>query len=199
MFLFTDFGMANSQENLKNSAYNPFNVNKHHIVVGPGVERFFKSMNVEHEGRISSKELQQAFQIFQGKHFSDSTCKFIVRLFDLDRNGGLNIREFETLYYYIKQWVCAFNAHDCDKCGFIDEGELNKVLKDMDIHFSSDFIHFLVTRSNSNASRISLDQYLIMCIQIQRFTDEFKKRDLKLSGKVEIAYEDFLEMIMKCL
>lgn len=177
----------------------PFTVNKQYLTVGPGVEKLFKSMQHNNEGKMSSKELQKAFEIFQGRHFSDATCKFIVRLFDLDKNGGLNVKEFETLYYYIKQWSNAFNKYDMDKTGFLDAIELNNAFKDLDIHFTQDFVHFLITRNNPNSRKISLDQYLIICIQIQKFTDEFKQRDLKLSGKVELGYEDFLELVMRCL
>lgn len=192
--------MTESKVNsLKNPNFSPFCVDKQHLIIGPGVERLFRSMDTRNEGKITSKELQKAFETFQGKHFSDATCKFIVRLFDLDKNGGLNVREFETLYYYVKQWVSAFNKYDTDKTGFLDESELNNTLKDLDIQFSPDFLHFLVVRNNINAKNISLDQYLIICIQIQRFTDEFKKRDITLRGKIEVGYEDFLELIMKCL
>ncbi|XP_074030892.1 peflin isoform X2 [Leptinotarsa decemlineata] len=167
--------------------------------VHPAVEKWFRAMDTKNEGKISSKELQQAFETFQGRHFSDSACKFVVRLFDLDRNGGLDIKEFETLYYHIKLWVNAFNSYDRDKSGFLDETELDYALKNMDIHFSPEFIKFLITRSNPKAKKMSLDQYIVTCIQIQKFTDEFKSRDLNYSGHINIKYEDFLEMILRCL
>lgn len=69
------------------------------------VHRWFETMDTKNAGKISAKELQQAFEIFQGRHFSDGACKFVVRLFDLDKNGGIDVKEFEQLYYYIKQWV----------------------------------------------------------------------------------------------
>ncbi|XP_060524440.1 peflin-like [Cylas formicarius] len=167
--------------------------------IHPAVEKWFNAMDTKNEGKITSRELQQAFDVFQGRHFSDATCKFVVRLFDLDKNGGLDVKEFESLYYYIKQWLNAFNSYDRDKSGYLDETELGFALKHLDINFSPDFIKFLVTRTNPKAKKISLDQYLITCIQIQRFTDEFKNRDVDYSGTISITYEDFLEMILRCL
>jgi len=120
-------------------------------------------------------------------------------LFDLDKNGGLDIKEFETLYYYIRQWITAFNTYDRDKSGFLDESELDYALKQLDINFSQDFLRFLVTKNNPKAKKMSLDQFIITCIQIQRFTDEFKNRDINYSGSINIKYEDFLEMILRCL
>lgn len=120
-------------------------------------------------------------------------------MFDLDRNGGLDIKEFESLYYYIRQWITAFNTYDRDKSGFLDETELDYALKQMDINFTEEFLRFLITKSNPKARKMSLDQFIITCIQIQRFTDEFKNRDINYSGSINIKYEDFLEMILRCL
>ncbi|KAK9879227.1 hypothetical protein WA026_004073 [Henosepilachna vigintioctopunctata] len=163
------------------------------------VQKWFQNFEQKQDGKMNANELQQAFEIFQGKYFSDSACKFVVRLFDLDQNGGLDIREFEILYYYIKQWVSAFNAYDKDNRRALDEVQLNFALKHMDIHFSSEFIKYLITRYNPDATRIPLDQYIVTCIQIQRYTDEFKHRDIEYTGHINVGYEDFLEMVMKCV
>ncbi|KAL3279407.1 hypothetical protein HHI36_016918 [Cryptolaemus montrouzieri] len=163
------------------------------------IQKWFHSMAEKEDGKMTAKELQQAFEIFQGRYFSDSSCKFVVRLFDLDQNGGLDIREFELLYYYIKQWVTAFNAYDKDHTGALDEKELNFALKHMDIHFSPEFIRYLIKRQNPNATKMTLDQYIVTCIQIQRYTDEFKQRDTEYTGHINVRYEDFLEMIMRCV
>ncbi|CAG9860497.1 unnamed protein product [Phyllotreta striolata] len=163
------------------------------------VERWFRCMDTKQEGMITSKELQLAFEIFQGKHFSEAVCKFVVRIFDLDKSGGVDIKEFETLYYYIKIWLKAFNNFDKDGKGFLTEPELDYALRQLDINFSPNFIKFLITRNNPSAKVISLDQYIITCIQIQKFTEEFKSRDPDFTGIININYEGFLEMVLSCL
>lgn len=167
--------------------------------VHPEVHKWFDTVDSKLQGRITAKELQQAFETFQGKRFSDNSCKFVVRLFDLDKNGGLDVKEFEQLYYYVKQWVNAFNTYDRDRSGFLTEHELQCALIHMDINFSPEFIKFLIQRYDTNSKKISLDQFIMTCIQIQKYTDEFKARDDKYLGEIKIKYEDFLEMIMRCL
>lgn len=167
--------------------------------IHPEVQKWFASVDNKATGRITAKELQQAFEVFQGRHFSDGACKFVVRLFDLDKNGGLDVREFETLYTYVKEWVNAFNSYDRERSGFLDETELDYALKQLDIHFSPEFIKFLITRSDPNARKVSLDQFIVTCVQIQRFTTEFKARDENFAGAITVRYEDFLEMILRCL
>lgn len=167
--------------------------------VHPEVHKWFDVVDTKQQGRITAKELQQAFETFQGRHFSDNSCKFVVRLFDLDRNGGLDVREFEQLYFYVKQWVNAFNTYDRDRCGFLTENEFQCALIHMDINFSPEFIRFLMNRYDANSKKISLDQFIMTCIQIQKYTEEFKARDDKYAGEIKIKYEEFLEMIMRCL
>ncbi|XP_045482983.1 peflin-like [Harmonia axyridis] len=162
------------------------------------MQKWFGDMEQRQDGRITAQELQQAFEIFQGRYFSDSACKFVVRLFDLDQNGGLDIREFEMLYYYVKQWVTAFNAYDKERTGLLDESQLDFALKHMDIHFSRDFIRYLIQRYNPKATKMPLDKYIVTCIQIQRYTDEFKQRDTEFTGHINVKYEDFLEMVIRC-
>lgn len=165
--------------------------------IHPEVQKWFSSPDTKASGRITAKELQAAFETFQGKHFSDGACKFVVRLFDLDKNGGLDVREFEQLYSYVKEWVNAFNSYDRERSGFLDETELDYALKQLDINFSPEFIKFLITRSDPNARKMSLDQFIVTCVQIQRFTTEFKARDENFAGSITVRYEDFLEMILR--
>lgn len=140
-----------------------------------------------------------AFETFQGKHFSDASCKFVVRLFDLDKNGGLDIEEFENLYYHIKAWVYAFNQCDRNRTGFLDEKELEAALKSMELNFSQDFVRFLITRNDPVARRITMDQFIVTCVQIQKFGEEFLKMDDKHTGSITLKYEQFLEMVLKCI
>lgn len=123
-----------------------------------------------------------------------------IYLYLLSRNDITTI--FNTTFNKERQFhfqVNAFNAYDRDRAGFLDETELDYALKMMDINFSPDFIKFLITRSDPNAKKMSLDQFIVTCIQIQRYTDEFKSRDEQYSGVISIKYEDFLELVMRCL
>ncbi|KAF5295957.1 hypothetical protein FQA39_LY12729 [Lamprigera yunnana] len=116
-----------------------------------------------------------------------------------DKNGGLDVPEFEQLYFCIKQWVNAFNAVDVGQTGYLDKTQFAYALKEMDIHFSLDFIKFLMSKCDPTSKRISLDQFIVTCVQIQKFTDEFKERDTSMTGNINLKYEDFLEILMKSM
>lgn len=163
--------------------------------------QWFETVETKELGKMTARELQHAFETIQGKYFSENSCKFVVRLFDLDKKGGLDVKEFEELYTYVKRWVEAFNMYDADRSGYLNENELDSALKHMDIYFSSDFIKFLIRKNNADSSikKLSLDQFIVTCIQIQRYTEEFRVRDEHYRGEISMKYEDFLEMVLRCL
>lgn len=162
-------------------------------------QKFFQNFESKSSGKITAKDLQMAFETFQGKHYTDAACKFVVRLFDLDKNGGLDIQEFENIYYHVKTWVNAFNQFDRNRSGFLNEKELDSALKHMELQFSPEFIRFLITRNDPVARRIALDQFIVTCVQIQKFGEEYLKMDEQRNGSIVLKYEQFLEMIMKCI
>lgn len=156
-------------------------------------------MDTRNSGRITARELQLAFETFQGKHFSDSTCKFVVRLFDLDKNGGLDVEEFEQLYYYVKKWVNAFNVYDRQRLGYLDEKTLPYAMDYMDVKFSPEFIKFLISRYDRNGRKITLDQFIMTCVQIQKYSEEFRKLVDAKTKTITLKEEEFLELILRCL
>lgn len=148
-------------------------------------------------GVMTPKDLQATFESV-GKHFSDPSCKFIVRLFDLDKKGGLDVEEFEKLYKNIRTWLDAFNSFDVHRRGYLDEKELDRALKHMGINFSNDFIKYLLAKCDETAKKITLDKFIITCIQMEKYRDVFD--NLKSSSSMgTIDYGNFLESLMKCL
>ena len=156
-------------------------------------------LNSKQDSKITSKVLQNAFKRYQGRVFSDNVCKFVVRLLNLDRNGGIDVDEFEQLYFNMKVWVTSFNAYDRSRSGYLDEYGLSAALRHMEVNFSPDFIAYVISQYDEANKRITLDQFIMTCIQMQKFSDEFKARDEKANGVIELRHEDFLEMLMKSM
>ena len=69
----------------------------------------------------------------------------------------------------------------------------------MGFRFSPEFIRFLVSKSDPSEKReVSVDQFIVLCIQIQKFTEAFRVRDTEQSGVVTIGFEDFLTIALSC-
>ncbi|XP_056642144.1 peflin-like [Diorhabda sublineata] len=167
--------------------------------VHPDVQSWFQAVDKDRSGQITWEELQSALINGQGERFSPTACKLMISMFDSDRNGTIGVNEFQSLYNYINQWLAVFKNYDRDQSGSIDEPELAQAFQQMGFRFSPDFIKFLIAKSDiKTRSRMSVDQFIVICIQIQQFTEAFKKRDTEMKGVVTLGFEDFLSIALSC-
>lgn len=68
----------------------------------------------------------------------------------------------------------------------------------MGFRFSPEFISFLTKRNDPREGKISVDNFIVLCVQLQRFTEAFRARDTQQNGTVTIGFEDFLNIALSC-
>ncbi|XP_034252987.1 peflin isoform X8 [Thrips palmi] len=167
--------------------------------VSPQVQQWFNAVDRDRSGKISAKELQAALVNGQGKNFSDQACNLMIGMFDKDKSGTIDINEFQQLYNYVNQWLGTFRSYDRDQSGHIEEPELAQAFQQMGFRFTPEFIKFLITKSDmQDHAKISVDQFIVLCVQIQRFTEAFRVRDKDQTGTITIGFEDFLTVALGC-
>ncbi|XP_050672392.1 peflin isoform X2 [Leptidea sinapis] len=166
--------------------------------VSPQVQQWFRAVDKDQSGFITAPELKAALVNGQGQTFSEVACNLMIGMFDKDRSGTINLEEFDKLYTYINQWLAVFKTYDTDQSGHIEEKELSQALSQMGFRFSPEFINFLTKRSDPREGKISVDSFIVMCVQLQRFTEAFRARDTQQNGTVTIGFEDFLNIALSC-
>lgn len=165
--------------------------------VNPETQNVFNQVDKDRSGKINAMELQQALVNGKGQQFSDQACNLMISMFDGDRSGLIDVYEFEKLFAYINQWLQCFKAYDRDGSGAIEEAELSQALTQMGFRFSQQFVQFLITMNDpQNRREISVDQFIVLCVKIQRFTDAFRQRDTQQTGTITIGFEDFLGLAL---
>ncbi|XP_067210115.1 peflin isoform X2 [Linepithema humile] len=155
--------------------------------INPDVRQWFSTVDRDGSGRITAKELQSALANGQGG------------MFDKEKNGTISVLEFQALYNYINAWLGVFRGFDHDNSGSIQENELNAALTQMGYRLSPEFIQFLIKTSDLRGHQsITVDQFIVLCVQIQRFTEAFRTRDTDQTGTITIGFEDFLGVALSC-
>lgn len=156
-------------------------------------------MDKDRSGKINAQELQAALVNGKGQNFSDQACSLMISMFDSDRSGTIDVYEFEKLFGYVNQWLNCFKAYDRDQSGAIEEAELSQALGQMGFRFSPQFVQFLISVNDTkNHKEISVDQFIVLCVKVQRFTDAFRQRDTQQQGVITIGFEDFLGIALNC-
>lgn len=162
------------------------------------MQNFFNQVDKDRSGKINSQELQSALVNGKGQNFSDQACTLMISMFDQDKSGTIDVVEFEKLFNYVNQWLNCFKAYDRDQSGAIEEAELGQALSQMGFRFSQQFVQFLIQINNPATKEISVDQFIVLCVKVQRFTDAFRQRDTQQQGTITIGFEDFLGIALNC-
>lgn len=184
--------------------------------IPPEVQQWFAAVDRDRSGKINAQELKAALINGKGEQFSDNSCKLMISktrrhfyesylinsisrdvsgMFDKDASGTIDIYEFEKLFNYINQWLQVFKTYDRDSSGHIDQNELTQAFSQMGFRFSQEFISFLVKKLDpTKHSDISVDNFIVVCVQVQRFTEAFRARDTEQKGQITIGFEDFLSI-----
>jgi len=166
------------------------------VNVDPEVAEWFKMVDVDNSGQISSLELRRALVNGNWKHFSEEACRMIIEMYDRNASGSIDVSEFQQLFNSINQWRGIFQQYDNDKSGLIEESELIQAFQQMGYRFGQPFIRNLLGKYDSRTRRISLDNFIVIGVQIKRLTDGFRTRDRAMQGQATFQYEDFLGLAM---
>ncbi|NWU82046.1 PEF1 protein, partial [Onychorhynchus coronatus] len=166
--------------------------------VDPEAFSWFQTVDVDHSGFISVKELKQALVNNNWSSFNDETCLLMINMFDKTRSGRIDVYGFSALLRFIQQWKSLFQQYDRDQSGSISFTELQQAFSQMGYNLSPQFSQLLLARyaQRSPNPSIQLDRFIHICMQLQSLTDAFREKDTALVGNVRLSYEDFLTMVV---
>ncbi|XP_032971360.1 peflin isoform X2 [Rhinolophus ferrumequinum] len=94
--------------------------------VDPEAYSWFQSVDCDHSGYISIKELKQALVNSNWSSFNDETCLMMINMFDKTKSGRIDVYGFSALWKFIQQWKNLFQQYDRDHSGSISYTELQQ-------------------------------------------------------------------------
>jgi len=159
------------------------------------VQQWFNAVDQDRSGRIDAKELQRALVNGNWSHFSEEACRMMIDMFDRTRSGQINVQDFANLFSYINQWKGLFESIDRDRSGYIEQAELTQAFQQMGYRFSPTFVQNLLAKYDRQR-RLTLDNFIVACVNIKRLTDSFRQRDVEMRGQATLAYEDFIGLAL---
>merc|ERR1719308_795547 len=155
-----------------------------------------RAVDQDNSGQIDAKELGQALANGDMSQFSQEACQMMINMFDSNLAGTIDVNEFGKLFQYINQWKAMFEGYDRDRSGQIDQGEFTQALQQMGYRFSPQFVQNLLAKFNPRERKLTLDNFIIVSVQVKRLTDSFRSRDTQMQGSATMQYEDFIGLAM---
>merc|ERR1711935_307061 len=164
--------------------------------VDPQVQQWFNAVDSDRSGQIDAKELQKALVNGNWSNFSEEACRMMIDMYDKDKTGTISISEFQQLFGSMNQWKAMFESYDKDRSGSIEQAELTQAFQQMGYRFSPTFIQNLLSKYDPRTRRLTLDNFIVASVQIQRLTTSFRNRDREMRGQATLAYEDFVGLAL---
>ncbi|XP_027720337.1 peflin [Vombatus ursinus] len=164
--------------------------------VDPEAYSWFQTVDSDHSGYISVKELKQALVNSNWSTFNDETCLMMINMFDKTKTGRIDLFGFSALWTFIQQWKNLFQQYDRDHSGSISYSELQQALSQMGYNLSPQFTQLLLSRycPRSANPAMQLDRFIQVCTQLQVLTEAFREKDTSMQGNVRLSFEEFLIM-----
>jgi len=162
----------------------------------PNIASWFRAVDTDNSGQINADELSKALVNGNWSHFSEEACRMMIDLYDADKTGTINVNEFDQLFQCINKWKGVFEGFDADRSGRIEQGELTTAFQQMGYRFTPTFVQNILTKYDPRNRRMTLDNFIVCCVQIKRLTDSFRVRDQEMKGAATLQYEDFIGLAM---
>jgi len=159
--------------------------------------KLFEDANRDFKGELTVAEL--ATISFHEVPFQAKTADKLARLFAEQnpantRYPALKFDEFFALWRSVKEWVSVFETADGDKKGQISQEVLQLALRNLGYHGSvADNVYLpLLKRTPGKQHRFDFEEFVNICIGLQRMTENFQRRELGKSGHANMTLNDYV-------
>jgi len=171
--------------------------------VDPQLYQYFSAVDRDHSGSISLVELQTALVNGNWTTFDLDTVKMLMGIFDTDRSGTIDFKEFAGLWKYISDWQNVFRHFDRDRSGSIEGRELSEALQSFGYNLTPPLLMLIEQKYASAPSTnygpppgITFDRFVRACVVVKTLTEAFQRADTDRDGWVQLNYEQFMRMVL---
>ncbi|KAJ7702320.1 hypothetical protein B0H17DRAFT_1043701 [Mycena rosella] len=127
----------------------------------------------------------------------------LMGIFDSDRSGTIDFKEFSGLWKYISDWQNVFRHFDRDGSGSIEGQELAQAMKSFGYNLTPTVLT-MVERKYASAPSvgygpppgITFDRFVRACVVVKTLTEAFQRADTDRDGWVQLNYEQFMSMTL---
>ena len=103
--------------------------------VDPESQSWFAAVDTSGKGRITADQLRECLiNPSGGQPFDEATCSMLVKMFDGNGDGTIDVREFAALRNFVAQWKVQFDRFDTSRSGNLTRPEVEMALKGLDYH-----------------------------------------------------------------
>eukprot|EP00882_Tetradesmus_deserticola_P001849 GHRQ01001983.1.p2 GENE.GHRQ01001983.1~~GHRQ01001983.1.p2 ORF type:complete len:170 (+),score=46.16 GHRQ01001983.1:152-661(+) len=158
----------------------------------PQLQAWFDAIDIDHSGRLDSKELQRALAM-GNLHYGLNDVDQMVRAFDVGRSRSLDFSDFCRLHYFLVNVQNSFQTFDRDRSGRLTPDEVEHALQQAGFQLDGPAMMAMISKFDpDNSGSLSLDEYIRTCLFLQTAARTFDAFDPERSGQVHLRFNQFV-------
>mmetsp|Transcript_16617 Transcript_16617/g.49716 ORF Transcript_16617/g.49716 Transcript_16617/m.49716 type:complete len:200 (-) Transcript_16617:511-1110(-) len=163
------------------------------------LQQWFTAIDRDNNGRLDVWELQRALAL-GNLHFSLQLVAHLIRLYDTNNRGSVQLQEFMKLHSFLTMVQGTFMRFDVDRSGDLDKGEVKQALDAAGFKLEPPAFEAMFTAYDPDRSNtLSMPEYIGMTLFLSSATSAFQAFDVKQAGVITMDYSQFIYAASNCL
>jgi len=155
---------------------------------------WFQRVDRDNSGTVEPHELQHVS--FEGVPLGLPAATKIVKVFDKDRNGAIDLYEYVAMHQFISRMRNAFLKADSDRSGRLEAREIQGALSQAGFGFveyatTSELLH----KFDQTRRGLSWVEFLMLAGHIAHARSMFEYNDHNRSGQITININQFVQLM----
>lgn len=162
------------------------------------LQMWFSSVDADRSGTISANEL--ATLPFLGKPLGLDTARKLIKVFDKDYTGNIDLNEYIALHQFINKMQNAFFQADQDRSGYLDAKEIFNAITAAGFQLSYPTIQAICQKYDTQRnSQISIEAFIQICAHLASVRSIFEWNDTTKTGKATLSYDQLAHITVHLL
>ncbi|GAB1599706.1 peflin-like [Argonauta hians] len=164
--------------------------------INPEVYNWFMSVDVDHSGKISSKELHQALIYGSWKHSNEKLARLLITMFSKDQSGQVDLIQFQHIWKFLQDMQAVFNRYDPTLCGKLGMAQLQSAYQQIGFNISPRIISIITMKFvDQRQSSLDIASFIHSCVLLHLLTNAFKQRCHTSPEAASMNYDDFMLIV----
>ncbi|XP_014784470.1 peflin [Octopus bimaculoides] len=163
--------------------------------IDPEVYNWFISVDADHSGKISAKELQQALIYGNWKHANDKSARLMISMFSKDHSESIDLIQFQHLWKFLQDMQVVFNRFDPTRSGKIGMAELQTAYQQIGFSISPRTISIIMMKFAERQGALDIASFIHSCLLLHLLTNSFKQRCQSSPETASMHYDDYMLLV----
>jgi len=171
-------------------------------------EQKFQISDKDRSGFLTLTEVEDMIIGNANTVFSQETAKSLLKLFDADGGGRIEMNEFCAMNQFVSQMHAAFQAEDRDRSRKLAVNEVAAALARENLNFDLPTVHRIVEKfayvssyrsrasmGQPNSPSINFEEFVRLSATVATAKIAFMRRDSGNTGRVSMTLVEFIGLV----